>query len=84
MAYGKKTTGRKNKTLDNMSKSERLMKGIGKWCSFYRLFPHLFVQDYLGITLKPFQQIILYCMQHWNYLCYIASRGQGKKKEITI
>ena len=74
----KKTEGRRNKTIDNMSKSERLMRGIGKWCSFYRLFPHLFVEEYLGITLKPFQKIIIYCMQAFDMVCYIASRGQGK------
>lgn len=67
-----------NKNMENMTKSEKLMTGIGLWTSFYRLFPHIFVKEYLGINLKPFQKILLYFMMHYNYFCYIASRGQGK------
>ncbi len=67
-----------NKNMENASKSERLMEGVGLWTSFYRLFPHLFVRDYLGITLKVFQMILLYMMNSMTYLMYLASRGQGK------
>lgn len=64
-----------NKSGEKVSKSERLMIGIAKWTSYYRLFPHTFVKEYLGINLKLFQSIILYFMMHENYLCYIAARG---------
>lgn len=67
-----------NKDAENMTKSERLMKGVGIWTSFYRLFPHIFVKDFLGVQLKVFQQILIYFMMHFNYFMYIASRGQGK------
>lgn len=67
-----------NKNMENATKSEKLMNGIGIWTSFYRLFPHMFVKEYLGITLKPFQKILIYFMMHFNYFMYIASRGQGK------
>lgn len=67
-----------NKKDENISKSKKLMNGIALWTSYYRLFPHVFVKEYLGITLKLFQTIILYCMMHENYLVYIAARGQGK------
>lgn len=67
-----------NKDNENMSKSERLMQGVGLWTSYYRLFPHLFVKDFLGVQLKVFQQILIYFMMHFNYFMYIASRGQGK------
>lgn len=67
-----------NKNSENISKSEKLMSGIALWTSYYRLFPHVFVKEYLGITLKLFQSIILYFMMHDNYVVYIASRGQGK------
>ncbi|EPB8173047.1 terminase large subunit [Clostridium perfringens] len=67
-----------NKDCENMTKSERLMNGVGLWTSFYRLFPHLFVKDFLGVTLKVFQQILIYFMMHFNFFMYIASRGQGK------
>ncbi|XZN14386.1 terminase large subunit domain-containing protein (plasmid) [Clostridium perfringens] len=67
-----------NKNIDNTTKSEKLMNGIGLWTSYYRQFPHLFVKDVLGINLKVFQQILIYFMMHFNYFMYIASRGQGK------
>lgn len=67
-----------NKKHDKLTKSERLMNGVALWTSYYRLFPNVFVKEYLGITLKLFQSIILYFMMHDNYLIYIAARGQGK------
>lgn len=67
-----------NKDSDNLTKSEKLMNGIARWASYYRLYPHTFVHEYLGIRLKLFQCIILYFMMHENYLAYIAARGQGK------
>jgi hypothetical protein len=68
-----------NKNMDNTTKSDKLMNGIGIWTSWYRLFPHLFVKEYLGLKpLKIFQQILIYFMMHKNLFMYIASRGQGK------
>lgn len=67
-----------NKSGENNSKSERLMEGIGIWCSFYRSNPHRFVKEYIGINLKLFQQILLYMMNYCVYVMYLASRGQGK------
>src|SRR5690625_3051486 len=59
-------------------KSDKLMEGVAIWGSFYIANPHRFVKDFLGIELKMFQQILLYAMMHFNFLTYIASRGQGK------
>jgi len=59
-------------------RSVRLEEGIDEWTSFYRANPHRFVEDFLGIKLKIFQQILLYIMMHFNFLTYIAARGQGK------
>nr|DAK91757.1 MAG TPA: large terminase [Caudoviricetes sp.] len=73
-----------NKSMDNATKSEKLMNGIGLWTSYYRLFPHLFVRDYLGINLKVFQMILIYFMMHYHYFLYIASRGQGKSYLTAI
>lgn len=67
-----------NKNMKNITKSDRLMEGIGIWTSYYRLFPHIFVRDYLQINLKMFQQILMYFFMHFNYCIYLASRGQGK------
>jgi uncharacterized UPF0146 family protein len=60
------------------TKSERLMDGIGVWASFYRNNPHRWVMDYLNVSLKPFQIILLYAMNYNHYFMYLASRGQGK------
>lgn len=67
-----------NKNVENATKSSRLMNGIGLWTSYYRLFPHIFVRDYIGVNLKVFQMILIYFMMHFHYFMYIASRGQGK------
>ena len=69
---------KKTRNFEKKTKSERLMEGIGVWASFYRANPHRFVREYLGITLKLFQCILIYMMVHNHYLMYLASRGQGK------
>ena len=73
-----------NKNFENLTKSERLMEGVGIWCSFYRANPHRFVEEYLQIRLKKFQCIILYFMMHFNYVMYLAARGQGKTTLTAI
>lgn len=59
-------------------KSEKLMTGIGIWASYYRSNPHRFAKEYLGISLKLFQVILIFMMNFSNYFMYLASRGQGK------
>jgi len=82
--YSKDSLGYKgksfNKSINKYTKSERLMNGIAKWCSFYRANPQRFCKDYLNITLKPFQAILLYVMFHYNYTMYIAARSQGDQR----
>ena len=36
-----------NKNMDSTTKSDKLMNGIGIWTSWYRLFPHIFVKEYI-------------------------------------
>lgn len=60
------------------SRNEKIEEGVDLWTSFYRANPHRFVKDFLGIELKLFQQILLFVMMHFNFLTYIAARGQGK------
>ena len=61
--------------MEKMTKSEKLMEGVARWCSYYREYPYVFVEEYLGITLKTFQKILLFNMIQNNYFMYIASRG---------
>lgn len=67
-----------NKSSDNISKSEKLMEGVAAWASYYISRPDIFAEEYLGISLKPFQKILLYCMMQYNYSAFFASRGLGK------
>lgn len=57
-------------------KAARLLHGVDVWCSFYRANPHRFCKDYLGLTLKLFQQVIIYLMMTCTNFCFIAARGQ--------
>lgn len=54
------------------------MNGIAFWTGFYRENPHKFVEEYLRVILKYFQQILLFQMMHNVHFIYLASRGQGK------
>lgn len=65
-------------------KVERMMNGVGIWCSYYRANPHRFCEDYLNIHLKLFQKILIFLMNWSNYFMYIASRGQGKSYLTAI
>lgn len=80
--YSSKSLGFKgknyNKSSEKFTKSERLMNGVAKWTSFYRDNPQRLCKDYLNISLKPFQAILLYMMFHYVYVMYIAARSQGK------
>ncbi len=73
-----------NKSSEKYTKSERLMKGIAKWTSYYRCNPHRFCSDYLSIQLKKFQTILLYMMFHNTYIMYIAARSQGKTWLVAV
>lgn len=73
-----------NKANEKLTKSEKLMQGIDAWASFYRARPDIFCEEYLGITLKPFQKILLYVMMHYNYTMFLASRGLGKSFLVAL
>jgi hypothetical protein len=69
---------RNYKKENSITKSAKLMDGIAAWAAYYRNRPDKFAEEYLGIYLKPFQKILLYCMIHYNYTMLLASRGLGK------
>ena len=59
-------------------KSRRVLEGVAIWCSFYRHNPQRFVKDYLNISLKLFQKVLIYAMMLNNHFMFWASRGLGK------
>lgn len=67
-----------NKSSENLTKSQKLMEGVSAWAAYYISRPDIFAEDYLGLSLKPFQKILLYVMMHYNYTAFFASRGLGK------
>ena len=54
------------------------METVAWRAGYYRSNPHRYVIDVLGLSLKWFQQILLWCMMHYNFVMYLAARGQGK------
>lgn len=59
-------------------KERKIMETIAWRTGYYRCNPHRFVKDVLGIQLKLFQKILLWAMMNYNYVMYLAARGQGK------
>lgn len=49
---------------------------VKQWASYYRANMHRFSLDYLGVSLKPFQMILLYMMSISELGITIASRGK--------
>lgn len=54
------------------------------WCTFWRRNLHLFVRDYLKLSLYPYQQIAIYEMGISNFVCMIASRNDAKSFIIAL
>lgn len=61
-----------------------MLEGIAIWASFYRENVNRFVEDFLHVRLKLFQQILIIMMNVSNYFLYLASRGQGKTFLVAI
>ena len=57
---------------------DNLIEGAKQLISYYRQFPHIFVEEYFGIKLYDFQKIALYEMMHTNYFVFTATRNCGK------
>lgn len=68
----------KTQTEIDKDKQQHIMETIAWRAGYYRANPHRYVSEVLGITLKWFQQILLWCMMHYNFVMYLAARGQGK------
>ena len=76
----------KSKERSNLplNKAERQKEGTKIWVSYYRQNIHRFAKDFLGLDLKPFQDIILYEIQDNNKTCLITSRGLGKSWILAV
>lgn len=68
----------KTQTEIEKDKQQKIMETIAWKAGYYRANPHRYVSGVLGLSLKWFQQILLWCMMHYNFVMYLAARGQGK------
>ena len=68
----------KTQTEIEKDKQQKIMDTIAWKAGYYRANPHRYVSEVLGLSLKWFQQILLWCMMHYNFVMYLAARGQGK------
>lgn len=59
-------------------KEQKIMETVAWRAAYYRNNPQRYISEVLGITLKLFQKILLWCMMHYNFTMYLAARGQGK------
>ena len=68
------------KTIEELAqdKERKIMETVAWRAGYYRANPQRFVSEYLGISLKLFQKILIYAMMHYYYFTFIASRGLGK------
>ena len=78
-----KSPHKKRKNL-SPRKKDRLDEGMKIWTCFYRLNIHRLAIDYLGLTLYPFQIIMLYLMNIMYSTCFICARGLSKSYMTAI
>jgi hypothetical protein len=65
-------------------KTSAIMNIVAERCSYYRANPQRFVSEFLGITLKLFQKIILWAMMHFDAFYFVAARGIGKTYLVAL
>jgi hypothetical protein len=61
-----------------LDKTSLVMNTVAERCAYYRANPQRFVAEFLGIKLKLFQKIVLWCMMHFDMSYFIATRGIGR------
>ena len=66
----------------SLEKARKTMNIVAWKAGYYRKNPHRFVSEMLltenNFQLKWFQKILLWAMVRYNYIMYLAARGQGK------
>lgn len=65
-------------------KTKHIMNIIAKRCSYYRANPQRFCEEFLNISLKLFQKIIIWMMMHYDAFYFVAARGIGKTYIVAI
>ena len=71
-------TRSKPRKMNSKDAHSNLLDGVKIWVEYWRKNPHRFVEDYLQLSLFPFQKILIYMMNICNIYVFIATRGLGK------
>lgn len=65
-------------------KEQKIMETVAWRAGYYRANPQRYIEEVLGIPLKLFQKILIWAMFFYNYLMYLAARGQGKTYLVAL
>jgi len=79
---GYKKSPRTIKTSEQLDKEKR--ERYKKWITFFRLNPHIFIEDYFGIRLYPYQKLVIWMLQRSNLFYWVAARAAAKSFLIGI
>lgn len=75
-----------NKTDNEIrqDKTDKIMKVVAQRCSYYRANPQRFCEEFLNISLKLFQKILIWVMMRYDAFYFIAARGIGKTYLVAL
>jgi len=73
----------KSMTRSQVLEGERKEK-MKRWITFFRRNPHRFIKDYFGITLYPYQILMIWVLQRSNMAYIVASRAAAKTFIIAV
>lgn len=54
------------------------------WITFFRRNPHRFISEYFGITLYPYQVLMIWALQKSSLAYFVASRAAAKTFIIAV
>ena len=69
---------RKSAAELDAERAQSIMDTVAERAAFYRANPHRLAGDYLNISLKLFQQLIIFLMNYNTNFMFLACRGIGK------
>jgi phage terminase large subunit-like protein len=86
---------RKNATTSNVLRKPKDMvrheildgerkERIKLWITLFRRNPHIFISQYFGIKLHPYQILWIWVLQRSTLAYIVASRGTGKTWVIAV
>lgn len=69
----------RRKKFETKNRLQQFYENLEEWVYYWRMNPHRFITEYLGLRLYgDFQKILIYMMNFYPQFIYISSRGLGK------